>query len=113
MLNIIAHNLVVQMRLLKKAKEKRNQTKTTKSSSKNEDKPVNSSGGSNSNGSSMPTVAQNETNLIELFFDLEAEIEKGFCRDQISFDSADREHGTLIFFKEKNLYQVFFSFKTY
>ena len=99
LLNIIAHNLVVQMRLLKKAKEKRNQSKTTKNS-KNDEKPL------------LIPAAQNETNLIELFFDLEAEIEKGVCRDQISYDSIDKEHGIiiliLIFFVSNLKFSSFF-----
>jgi len=81
-LNIIAHNLVVQMRLLKKAKEKRTQSAKN---SKSEEKPA------------LIPAAQNEINLIELFFDLEAEIEKGICRDQISYDSIDKEHGIISF----------------
>ena len=40
----------------------------------------------------------NETNLIETFYELEAEIEKGICRDNITFNSIDKEHGTYIKF---------------
>jgi len=34
---------------------------------------------------------QNETSLVEFFFDLEAEKEKGICRDEISLNSSDKE----------------------
>jgi hypothetical protein len=37
----------------------------------------------------------NETNLVEMFFDLEAELEKGTCRDEIAYSSNEREQGWL------------------
>ena len=36
-------------------------------------------------------AAANETNLLELIFNLEAEIEKSICRDEISMNSKGRE----------------------
>lgn len=82
LLNIIAHNLVLQMRLLKKAKEKRNKLKAASTATTNAlDKEQ------------LNQTAINESNLIDMFFDLEAELEKGICRDQVSFDSGDTEQG--------------------
>lgn len=39
----------------------------------------------------------NEKNLIEIFFDLEAEIEKGICRDCISYNSKEIQDGDPFF----------------
>ena len=100
-MNILAHNLVIQMRIYKKAKEKRLNAPIPSSVLMNK---LNSSTGSNSpsinngNSSNLMAAAQaiaasNETNLIDMFFDLEAEIEKGICRDNISYSSAEKEHG--------------------
>jgi hypothetical protein len=96
-MNILANNLVIQMRILKKSKEKvLNGTYLIKnnliaSSILNNDvlSP------SKLLLAAQSIATQNESNLIETFFDLEAEIEKGICRDQISYGSVDKEQGTV------------------
>ena len=101
-MNIVAHNLVIQMRLLKKAREKRN---TLNSSGANAQafNLLSGTAGSSSSTIKIPkstlvsaahTAAHaNESMLIEVFFDLEAELEKNMCRDDITFNSSEKEHG--------------------
>ena len=67
---------MVQLRLLKKAKEKLVNQKRQQNSA---------------------VLERNESYLVDLFFDLEAEVENDICRDQISFESNDREQGSLIY----------------
>ena len=126
-MNILTHNLVIQMRMLKKAKEKREASQSTPSSSPssnilnklNSSTNANTTPTSNTNTSTnassntplfssfnMPTAfnsskmlaaqskaALNESNLIDTFYELEAEIEKGICRDNVTFNSPEKEHG--------------------
>ena len=135
-MNILAHNLVIQMRMLKKAKEKKaSATPPSISASPsntllnkmnagtpNTASPISPITTSNSSQSAAATTnmnmnssynmtpvsaayankmlaaqsiaALNEANLIETFYELEAEIEKGICRDNITYNSTDIEHGT-------------------
>ncbi len=72
---IVSHNLVVQMRLFKKAKDKQN--------------ILNLSNDEDFLETKYKSNFQNESNLVEIFFDLEAEIEKIICRDQVSNDSKE------------------------
>lgn len=122
-MNILTHNLVIQMRMLKKAKEKRDASPSTPLSSSTILNKLNSSTNvantpiSNTNTSSsvnfntpnaftsstsinlnkmlaaQSKAALNETSLIETFYELEAEIEKGICRDNVTFNSPEKEHG--------------------
>jgi hypothetical protein len=126
-MNILTHNLVIQMRMLKKAKEKRDASPSTPLSSSTILNKLTSSTNvaitptSNSNASSsvplfstfntpnsftsstsinpnkmlaaQSKAALNETSLIETFYELEAEIEKGICRDNVTFNSPEKEHG--------------------
>lgn len=128
-MNILAQNLVFQMRMFKKAKEKRSKLNLDNTVLKNEilkaikelsdqqstspnlqtssSQPQNSSdknkkilindllSSSSFLQAAMTAANQNESNLVELFFDLEAEKEKGICRDDISFNSGDRESDIL------------------
>lgn len=126
-MNIVAHNLVTKMRMLKKAKEKRNKLNQDNTMLRNEiikaikelsesQGPSNSpkSQQSNSNQAhhkkilindlltnqsflqaAQAAATQHESNLIELFFDLEAEKEKGICHDDISFNSNEKENDFL------------------
>ena len=106
-MNILTHNLIIQMRMLKKAKEKRTPFSSSSVSLLNKSSgTLASSNNSTSTNSpfsqahaSRMLAAQslaslNEANLIEVFYELEAEIEKGACRDIITFNSAEKEHGT-------------------
>jgi hypothetical protein len=136
-MNILTHNLVIQMRMLKKAKEKREASPSTPSSSPSSNilNKINSSTSANSTPTSntntntssntplfssfnMPTAfnsskmlaaqskaALNESNLIDTFYELEAEIEKGICRDNVTFNSPEKEHG-----KSHSLFWYYFSF---
>lgn len=91
-INIVAHSLIIHMRIHKKAREKLR--KASSPSSRN-------SGGeslTNANFQKMFTntlnqIRANEKSLVEAFFDLEAEIEKGVCRDCISYNSKEIEDG--------------------
>lgn len=73
------------MRLLKKAKEKRNKLKAASTATTATTNALDKE--------QLNQTAINESNLIDMFFDLEAELEKGICRDQVSFDSGDTEQG--------------------
>lgn len=89
LLNIVAHNLVVQMRLLKKTKEKLIDKKKREANTTLAD------------DAAQNQSYFNETLLVDVFFDLEAEIENDICRDQISFESNDREQGFFLLLKPK------------
>ena len=114
-MNILAHNLVVQMRMLKKAKEKRSKLtednsliknaimkiinekseghKTSEASNPHEKKLIINDLLTNPLFLSAAKASANlsESNLIDLFFDLEAEHERGICRDDVTYNSADKE----------------------
>ena len=88
----LSHNLVVQMRLFKKAKEKHNQMKSTStslSSLSSNDENISQSAEFSSSNSNHHHHNNGSHHLVEIFFDLEAEIEKVICRDQVSTDLND------------------------
>lgn len=94
--NILAHNLVIQMRMAKKIKEKRIRLNLPSISSPNSS----SNSSATSNQDALLTNLQlaanlEESNLIDMFFELEAELEKGICRDVISLINADGEQGSI------------------
>ena len=74
-MNTLANNFVLHMRIFKRAKEK---MKLNNSMNKNQNKA---------------SVNENIA-LVEMFFDLEAELEKGICHDEVAFNSNNRELGT-------------------
>ena len=115
-MNILAHNLVVQMRMLKKAKEKRSKLTEDNSLIKNAIMKIINEKSEGQKSSEPPpnphekkliindlltnplflsaakaSANLSESNLIDLFFDLEAEHERGICRDDVTYNSADRE----------------------
>jgi hypothetical protein len=78
------------MRILKKAKEKMRlaSSKTTTAS-----EPLTTSNFQKMFINTINMSRANEKNLIEMFFDLEAEIEKSICRDGIAYNSKEIEDG--------------------
>jgi sorting nexin-13 len=96
LMNILAHNLVIQMRILKKSKEKVSSASNSIKNNIIASSILNSDTTSSAKlllSASQSIAAQNESNLIDTFFDLEAEIEKNVCRDQISYSSLEKEQG--------------------
>lgn len=84
-INTLANNFVLHMRIYKKAKEKLRADKQNNNNSN----LLNSS-----NLNSTPSSSANDDlNLIETFFDIEADIEKSICRDEISQNSNGKEQG--------------------
>lgn len=89
------------MRILKKGKEKLKNTTSNVPSAQNSTPTTRLDSSVNSNETSLPyekllanAIAQarnSEKNLIEIFFDLEAEMEKSICRDCVSYSSKDVE----------------------
>jgi hypothetical protein len=88
-LNTLANNFVLHMRIYKKAKEK------LKNEKQNGANTINNS---NLNSTSN-TITNDDLNLIEMFFDVEADIEKGICRDEISQNSNGKEQGIFFIYK--------------
>lgn len=96
LMNILAHNLVIQMRILKKSKEKVSSASNSIKNNIIASSILNNDTTSSAKlllTASQSIAAQNESNLIDTFFDLEAEIEKNVCRDQISYSSLEKEQG--------------------
>lgn len=87
------------MRILKKAREKLRKTADSPTrNNNNNNSPSGESSLTNANFQRMflntiSKIQANEKSLIEAFFDLEAEIEKGVCRDCISFNSKEIADG--------------------
>jgi hypothetical protein len=78
-INTMANNILLHMRIHKKAKERLRLDKQANSNL------INSSASNQS--------VNEDLSLIELFFDVEADIEKGICRDEISQNSNGKEQG--------------------
>ena len=72
---------MLHMRIYKKAKEKLRADKQNSASNLN---------------SMTNTVVNDDLNLVDLFFDVEADIERGICRDEISQNSNGKEQGKKI-----------------
>ena len=86
--NTLANSFVLHMRMFKKSKDKLNGMKATLSTQ--------------TTGSVPLTMSQQQLNdenfIVETFFDLEADFERGVCRDEISNGANGKEQGILEFF---------------
>lgn len=83
--SVAAHSLIIHMRVMKKAREKM---------AKSTQQPAVGEALTNANFQKMylNTIGRAhsyEKSLIETFFDLEAEMEKAFCRDCVSYNSKE------------------------
>ena len=76
-MDTLANNFVLHMRIFKRAKERMKLEKNVNSSTKS---PGNA-------------AMSEDCALIEMFFDLEAELEKGICHDEVAYQSNGREQG--------------------
>lgn len=111
-MNTLANNFVLHMRIYKKAKEKLKIDKqngvittpqtpsslsTTAISNNNPMISLSSSLNSNSSLSAVGLngLSNDELYLIDYFFDIEADLERGICRDEISHNSNGKEMGML------------------
>jgi hypothetical protein len=101
-MNILTHNLVIQMRMLKKTKENR-----TFCSSPQLNSPKTISSQSSKMQQAQLQATLNEANLVDAFFELEAQIEKVICRDIITYSSAEKEHEFLQELSEILCYSLF------
>ena len=112
-ISIVAHSLIVQMRILKKAREKLKNTNspllslssstTTPTTTKSSSESLTNSNYPKLFGNAINKAKTNENNLIEMFFDLEVEIEKSICRDCISYNSKEIEDGNYFVKKKKSV----------
>jgi hypothetical protein len=79
------------MRIMKKAREKLKNINAANTTRSNESLTTANYQKLFANAVGMAKTG--EKNLIEMFFDLEAEIEKSVCRDCISYNSKEIEDG--------------------
>jgi hypothetical protein len=93
-INTMANNFLLHMRIYKKAKERLRLDKQANSNL------INSSASNQS--------VNEDLSLIELFFDVEADIEKGICRDEISQNSNGKEQGINLRYRFIKSYLFFF-----
>ncbi len=87
-MNTLANNFVLHLRIFKKAKEKLQQNINS-----NANNNVGSSSNNNNSGNNATTIINEEASLLEYFFDLEADLEKGICRDEVCYNLNGKELG--------------------
>jgi hypothetical protein len=87
--NTLANNFVLHMRLFKKSKDKLNTVKQS---------VMQTTGAANTLTPSQQQL-NDDNHVIEAFFDLEADIERGICRDEVCNGTNGREHGIFMTFR--------------
>lgn len=102
--------MVIHMRILKKAREKMRKANSPQSSRASTSSSETVLTNANFQKMYLNTINQiraNEKSLIEIFFDLEAEIEKGICRDCISYNSNEIEDSLwrFLFYFSRTIYE--------
>lgn len=87
--NVLLQNLLIQIRIYKKSRERARNVKKSDSS------PNNLS--YDQLYKSFQTLSEtNKANFVECFFDTEVDIEKNFCRDNICIDQKEEQNGKIL-----------------
>ena len=107
-MNMLAHNLVIQMRMFKRARDKVATAAAAKTTTPGpnlasaasshhlvEAASIAALTSPSSFAHAKSVAAAHELSLVDTFFELEAEIEKGVCRDLITVHASDRERDFL------------------
>ncbi|CAF0922022.1 unnamed protein product [Brachionus calyciflorus] len=87
--NVLAQNLVVQIRMFKKAREKLK--KNQKSESINPALNLKNQSNETLFKNAQSIAQNNQKSLVEGFFDIEADFEKGICRDNLCIDLREEQ----------------------